>query len=367
MKNNEIKKAYDSIQPNFAAKVRVLEKVKERSADISCVKQHKKRPFMRSMVALATTAAVIAFALFGNMLTNQPDNMFFLTTYAMEQQADGTVELREIVDINQADWGGYFDGENLFLNIALRPAGENIQSVDFRVDTGFLAKQYITRENGVIVRDDRTPMIVTQDGNIALFGVDFEIMGNSFTLAAYEITENLLLFWGQEWDSATRPGTIVINAVATFDDGSMQEESITVVFAGRTGAILGPVSDRVPGEPLSREFIEERIRYFEERGWEIPQVLLDMLDQNDYVPNTPQERVENSEAKPVERRGSAGISEREQEPPAERRPIEPIERPEPSSNSGMTEADRAMIEERIRELERLGMEVPRELLQRLND
>ena len=423
--------------------------------------RHKRNNVRRRFATLAATAAIITFAVFGNLFVNpMTDNMFSLRAYSMELQYDGSVSLYEIdIDlINQMDdWGGHFDGEHLFLNIALQPVGENIKNIEFNVDKGFLAIQHITRENGVIVRDDRTPMIVTGAGSIALFGSEFEIMGSRFLLEADGINDDLLLFWGQEWDQTTRPGSISINAVATFNDGVTQEESVTVVFQGRPGAIIGPVSDRVPNMPSYTEIIEaieERIRFFEERGlempngiWnivsieeeirlliergvEVPQDLMDRLsrlfDGNDIraieaikeqirlfeergmeVPQALLDRIsrlsgdsdvllESDESleyeltvPPTERIGSAGIiseppyerardawitselsaeaSERVQleriESPRERRPIEADERPISSAD----EVSREIIEERIRMLEELGLEVPQELLDMLNN
>ena len=298
MKNDKIVDAYDAIEFTDAAKSRMLEKVKQKA------KKNNKRPVFRTAISLAATAAVIMFALFGNMPWNQSDsNSFFIIAYSMETQKDGTVELREVdIDfINQyGSWGGFFDGEQLFRNIALGVVGENIQSVEFRTDVGFFAKQYIVRENGLIVVPRGIPMVFTTEGNIALFGDDFEMIGSRFTLQAEDITEDLLLFIGEEWDNTTRPSDIVIIATATFNDGTIQEESITIIFEGRMGKILGPISDRVPEFPAedvpvieqprepnesvaewTREELELRKQRFIVQGIEVPQELLDLLAELD--------------------------------------------------------------------------------------
>jgi hypothetical protein len=214
-------------------------------------KQYNKRPLIRSAVAFAATAAIIVCVLLISVFSNtQMDNMFTIRAYAMEQHTDGSVVLREIDLVNQQDvWGGYFDGENLFINIALQPVGENIQSVEFRIDTGFFAKQYIVRENGVIVLPENAPWLFVGDDNIAMFGTDFEIMGSSFTFFADEITEDLLLFWGQEWDETTRPQNVIVYALAIFNDGGQQEEIFELAFGDGVGIVAADFSDRVRDLP----------------------------------------------------------------------------------------------------------------------
>jgi hypothetical protein len=262
--------------------------------------RHSNRPLFRSAVALTATAAIIVCILLFNIFQNtHVDNMFSIRAYAMEQHADGTVVLREIDLVNQQDaWGGYFDGENLFINIALQPVGENIQSVEFRIDTGFLAKQYIVRENGVIVFPENALQVFTGDGNIAVFGTDFEIMGSSFTFAADEMNEDLLLFWGQEWDEMTKPQNVMVYALAVFDDGEQQEEIIELAFGDSTGIVTQDFSDRIRDLPpyyleslptvtipdtnnLPREYIIEQKQIWIDAGREVPDWLMELYDDLD--------------------------------------------------------------------------------------
>ena len=318
------------------------------------------------------------FALFGqNFFTPDVNNSFSIIAYAMETQAGaqpwggaqagaGNVETIELqrVDIDlmnqQGGWGGYFDGEHLFLNIALGVAGENIASVEFYTDIGFFAKQYIIREHGVIVFPTNNLSILTDSGNVALFGTDFEILGNRFTLRADDMNEDLLLFIGEEWDNATRPHNIDITAIATFNDGSSQSESINLVFAGRMGQIAGPVSDRVPLIPPDltptdpRELLEERIRWLEERSEEIPRELLERrTNQRPTQPPTPHNR--EAEQRPKRPEVPYYVLENRENFP---RPVFP----ERNVSQAWEELTREELENRVMRFEMQGLEVPQELL-----
>jgi len=391
MSNNKIKQAYDSIKPDFSAKVRVLEEIKRRTAEndtfSNAPPKANKRFIMRPIIALATTAAVLFFFIFGqNLFTPDVNNSFSLIAFAVEMQTvasadvgggtmptgtaprtDGTVELREVdIDLmnRQGSWGGFFDGENLFLNIALGVVGENIQSIEFRTDVGFFAKQYITRENGVIVFPTNNPSIITDSRNVALFGTDFEILGDRFTIRAEEMTEDLLFFIGEEWDNTTRPRDIVINATATFNDGSTQSENITLVFAGRTGHIVGSLSDRVPEFPSDftprdpRDSLEERIRWMDEQGESIPPELIERRETVQRPPERPESHNQEAVQRPERPEIPAYVYER-------REAVQGSELPERNATQPHGEWTREQLEERVRSFEERGIAVPQDLLDML--
>ena len=153
-------------------------------------KQHKKRPRFRSAVTLATTAAVVICFLLGNMLLNpHGDNVFFVKAYAMEQQADGSIGLREVDVVDQPDtWGGYFDGENFYVSVGLKYEGENIKSVDFTAAEGFFAKQYINNLSDED-EEDILKMYVGADNRLVMAGEDFEIAGDRITFDDETMTD----------------------------------------------------------------------------------------------------------------------------------------------------------------------------------
>ena len=52
--------------------------------------------------------------------------------------------LKEIDLLDQPEyWGGYFDGENYFINMGFRYEGKNIKSVTFTTQEGFFATQQV--------------------------------------------------------------------------------------------------------------------------------------------------------------------------------------------------------------------------------
>ncbi|MCL2152887.1 MAG: hypothetical protein FWH57_08020 [Oscillospiraceae bacterium] len=192
----------------------------------------QKRPVFKTAVSLASVAAVICLmVLGGTLLFPRDDNVFELKAYALEQQADGSLERREVDLVNETyGWSFNEDGENVYINIWLKCEGENIESVDFYVDEGFFAKQYIIRENGQIVRDG-VPM-AGSGYTIMRYGDDYVNVGNHFTLHADEMTEDLLVFWGREsrrvGNDLDLPSQLIIRAVATFSDGKTHEEVLAL-------------------------------------------------------------------------------------------------------------------------------------------
>ncbi|MDD4565227.1 MAG: hypothetical protein PHE79_07125 [Eubacteriales bacterium] len=207
-------------------------------------KQHKKRPRFRSAVTLATTAAVVICFLLGNMLLNpHGDNVFFVKAYAMEQQADGSIGLREVDVVDQPDtWGGYFDGENFYVSVGLKYEGENIKSVDFTAAEGFFAKQYINNLSDED-EEDILKMYVGADNRLVMAGEDFEIAGDRITFDDETMTDDLLLFWGIEAsDMSEVPKKIEISARATFNDDKTQELLVTINLSG-TGIYTGVISE----------------------------------------------------------------------------------------------------------------------------
>jgi len=252
-------KGKDVIRHILRAEIPDVEQAKTRILQ-QATSQNKcqKRTAFRPVVAAITTAAAIICILLVNLVITAPQdgNVFTLRIYAMERQADGTLEFREIDIVNQSEtWGGYFDGANLFINIALSFVGENVRSVEFITDVGFFAKQYLQLENGKIVMDGR-PIVITGENNIALYGIDFEMVGNRFIFTASEMTDGLLLFLGQEF---TEQGDIdiqqmIIRTNVVFDDNTTQEDAITINLTDRTGLII--VDDFIKADETRHDWFD---------------------------------------------------------------------------------------------------------------
>ena len=139
------------------------------------------------------------------------------------------------------------DNDNFFLSVRLQAVGDNIQSVNFITDDGFFAKQHLEIENGEVVIGNASVLFVGESDLIAVVGTDFEIIGSYFTLDSNDMTDNLLLFLGmniadRDMLGGLLPSQMVIRAVATFTDGTTQEEIITISLSGE-GIIATDRSD----------------------------------------------------------------------------------------------------------------------------
>jgi len=232
MKNDKIVNAYDEFQMSEVSNRRILEKIKQKQ------QRSKKRPIFRTTLSLAATAAVMALVILSNTILQPNNNNFFaLQAYAMEVGEDGTIELRmlEYANFNYSSHGvfhGHYDGENFYLNIAIGFIGENIKQVEFTTDVGFFAKQFIDRES---ITDDIHPM--TSGGRILRFGDDFEIIGNSFIVDEDFMIDDWILFLGQEGEFDIDNRHRTVRAIATFNDGTTQEEVININLEDRFGWI----------------------------------------------------------------------------------------------------------------------------------
>ncbi|MCL1873174.1 MAG: hypothetical protein FWF85_03555 [Clostridiales bacterium] len=230
MKNDKIVNAFNSIQPSGEAKNRVFNMISQ--------KQQKKGPLFKAAISLAVAAALVCLVIFGSMLlTPQPDNEFSLKAYAMELQADGSIELHEADFLDRSQYWHFCsdrEDENFFISMQLRCEGENIKSVEFTTEDGFFAKQYVKMENGKIVYEDVYIHYIGKNGNvIARYGDDFENVGNKLVLDKNTVTDDLLLFWGQKITDPTIPPkplqeAMTIQVLATFNNGKTQEDELII-------------------------------------------------------------------------------------------------------------------------------------------
>ena len=209
-----------------------MSRIITKSSTHEILQKQIRRPFTKTAVLLASAAAVICLMVLGSVfLFPQNNNAFQLKAYALEQQDDGSIEQREVDLVNDKQgWSFNDDGENVYINIWLKCDGENLKNVDFYVDDGFFAKQYIIRENGQILKDG-VPM-AGSGSTIMRYGNDYVNVGNHFTLNADEMTDDLLVFWGTEsrriGKDLNLPAELTIRAVATFKDGKTQEEALVI-------------------------------------------------------------------------------------------------------------------------------------------
>jgi len=191
------------------------------------------------LAVAALMVLAVGFLLMNMLLSarnGDTHNMFTLRVFALEQQADDSVMLREVDLIAQTDvWGGFLHGETFFLSITLRAEGENIQSVSFSTEDGFFAKQRLKIENGIIIFGDESVLHLGEDSDIVVFGGDFEIIGSNFVLSSDGMEDDLLLFLGATMTDGQIPPRMTIHAVASFYDGTTQTETIELSLEDRWG------------------------------------------------------------------------------------------------------------------------------------
>ena len=201
------------------------------------------RPLFRSIVALATAAAIISLmVLSGNFTspTGTSNNSFILTTYAAEQQQDGTMTgVSPLGTIETDVQHAYFtqglgifadNGEPIGTTIrsdtALGIMGENISSVTISVDKGYFA----------MIRTD----------NYSYWYA--ERIGTTRTISGAELVDsNSMVLWEIDIKGDVRrtvdgtltvngdtlpPKNITITAVVTFEDGEVQEKTIEYEISG---------------------------------------------------------------------------------------------------------------------------------------
>ena len=187
----------------------------------------RKHGWVKYGIAAACLGLVLLASLLG---MPGPANTFAVKAYALEEQADGTIGLKETDLLHQSDvWGGYYDGEYLYINVGLRYEGENIESVTFTTEEGFFAKQSIS---ALSTGENVGRLYVGADNTLVLVGTEFEIVGSQVTLNGETMTDDLLLFWGMESETGAHPFRIEMTAVATFRDGRTKEVPISVDLSG---------------------------------------------------------------------------------------------------------------------------------------
>ena len=222
MKNKSIVDAWDRLGPDVATENRVLAKVKEKRA---------RRSHSLRWVIPAAAAAVLALAILaGTVFTPDSGNAFTVQAYALEESADGSVVLRETDLYDQsAGTGGYYDGENLYISIGLKYDGNNIESVTFSTETGFLAAQHISDYD----EPDRVSQTrVGPEEKLVMIGESFDILGPEVTFEG-AMDEDLLLFWGVESpDGDYIPDSVELVATARFTNGETRTLPVSVPLKG---------------------------------------------------------------------------------------------------------------------------------------
>ena len=247
MKNKSIVDALDRLGPDAAAEARVLAKTRE--------KQARRSRSLRWAIPAAAAAVLALAVLAGTAFSRDAGNVFTVRAYALEESADGSVILRETDLYDQsAGWGGYYDGENLFISIGMKYDGSNIVSVTFTAETGFLAAQHIS-DYGEGSPTSVAEIRVGPDEKLVMIGETFDILGPEITFEG-AMDDDLLLFWGTESpDGDSIPDSIELTATARFEDGETQTVPVSVPLKGENVGV-GVVDYDVPDEDAA-DYVKE--------------------------------------------------------------------------------------------------------------
>lgn len=203
------------------------------------------RPILRKLVALTTVAAIILLAVFATnptMPNGNSGNLFMLRAYGAQLQPGGSYEWQEM-DITQlGDFAWYYNGETLYIGLGLwfEFEGENIKSVEFSLENGFFATQYIGNR-GQVEGVPRKHVALPPDhttSRLVMYGFDFNKIGDTIVFGD-TMPNDILLFWGS-YDNmgivdSTPDISIEIDVIVTFDDGEIHQQQLVMDLYGRLG------------------------------------------------------------------------------------------------------------------------------------
>lgn len=243
MKHDKLVDAYDSIQASDEAKARVFENARQRPP--------RKNPARQAVISFAAMAAVVCLMIFGStFLTPQSDNLFAVKAYAMEAKEDGSVHLCEvdIIDSKPEYWGGFVSGETnkMYIGIGLRCEGEDIESVTFSTEEGFLAEQNISKLSE-LPPEKRSSMHVGPEGKMVMLGTEFGRQSDTIQYAGEEM-DDYLLFWGTDYKGdlvsdvsiLAHPEKIRIHVKVRFRDGSTAQRDVVIDLSGTGSMFVRP-------------------------------------------------------------------------------------------------------------------------------
>jgi len=165
-----------------------------------------------------------------------------MQVYAMEEQEDGSAELREF-QITDTDTYEIYedytiktvvricDGKYMYKELLIKCDGNNIKNVEFFVDNDGLFAVSMAKS---IIESWELEKYYDDNGNELGWGKrgqidDPEIMGASYKIDWKDMNDDLMLLVGKPYQNgADTPyfNNITVRAVATFNDGTTQEKSI---------------------------------------------------------------------------------------------------------------------------------------------
>jgi len=262
------------------------------------IKPLSKRPAFRRALALATVAAIILLAVFTTNTTmpnGNGGNLFMLRVYGAERQPDGTYAWREM-DITHLDgWAGHYDGEALYIGLGLwfEFEGYGISTVEFSLENGFFATQYIGNR-GQVEGVPRSHVGIPPDfttSRLVMYGLEFDKVGETIQFGN-TMDDDILLFWASydmsinDWYGSNM--VIEIDVTATFEDGEIHRQQLVLDFGGGFGMVsadYGTVEMIDTLDWLTVEQTEYILSTPVENFTYVPDAVQEVWDMDIYEPN----------------------------------------------------------------------------------
>ncbi|MCL2220940.1 MAG: hypothetical protein FWC20_01515 [Oscillospiraceae bacterium] len=207
----------------------------------------------KKVAIIAAVAAVIAIMIAYPLLPAPINNSFtaqaravlyhdiVLHSDTMALHTDGRqIEFNFSATREFGMWAGFYDGEHMYLSIALDVTGENIKSAEFSVTSGFFARQRVDSENVLIITLDE----YGNESAPLIFGTEFESLGNRLTLEDMQaenysfslaVPFNHRLSFGGNSDHCLE--NLQVHVDVLFNNGHLQSDTIALDF-GDGGAVI---------------------------------------------------------------------------------------------------------------------------------
>ena len=225
MKNEKIVQAWDRLNPC------------ENSAD-NIRKKIEKRIYVRMRTNRLIVKGVVLSCV-ARWLGQRP--LLHCRTfhvYALEQTESNELIIKEIgINEQTTVWGGYYDGENYYLNLGFRCGGENIEYVRLSTTASFFAKQTLSEDGSVF---SRPALFLGSENRLALQGTEFDVLDDSVVLKREELLmDDYLIFLGiSDFRAFQCTEKIEVTADVFYQDGTSRTYPISFDFSNNIAFIF---------------------------------------------------------------------------------------------------------------------------------
>ena len=229
MKNEKIVQAWDRLNPCENSADNIRKKIEKRIY----VRMRTNRLIVKGVVLSCVAAFLWLFVCF-----QAPTNEFLFHVYALEQTESNELIIKEIgINEQTTVWGGYYDGENYYLNLGFRCGGENIEYVRLSTTASFFAKQTLSEDGSVF---SRPALFLGSENRLALQGTEFDVLDDSVVLKREELLmDDYLIFLGiSDFRAFQCTEKIEVTADVFYQDGTSRTYPISFDFSNNIAFIF---------------------------------------------------------------------------------------------------------------------------------